>query len=409
MALQGLDQPDHNLAILKFHQWIEKAREMGSGDASLDLKHPFVPSSKVQAYFQDIDNIEKILAALYGTSELPVDAQEIKRKYAKVFCILLLIGRGRYINSFVRRDNLSDGHLPFDGRPPSFPPSSSTAPNFFEEFCDKQWGFCTPVFEENMFKGFETKEILPIIYRRKLAGGGSATTYEIKLHDEYNLLNPESKVEGVSWSPCRSHVQSAYFKQDPDHQHANTFVLKRYRTQDAGKYFENEVNAFRKLRSAGRHPNIIGYHGCFIHNETYNVILELADQGTLEQYFARTPPPTSGEDIIAFWRGILGVISALLSIHGIPYSDYEGPQIFQGYEMKRPCFSLLELLKTNFFSWHQDVKPSNILIKSSPGGSPYSSQFKLADLGLSHFKKKMSSQVEATDGDTYGTRAYGRQ
>lgn len=76
--------------------------------------------------------------------------------------------------------------------------------------------------------------------------------------------------------------------------------------------------------------------------------------------------------------------------------------------MKRPYSSLLALLKTNFFSWHQDVKPSNILIKTGPGGSPYSSQFKLADLGLSHFKK-MSSQVEATDGDTYGTRTYGRQ
>ena len=77
--------------------------------------------------------------------------------------------------------------------------------------------------------------------------------------------------------------------------------------------------------------------------------------------------------------------------------------------MKRPRSFLLKLLKTDFLSWHQDVKPSNILIKTGRGGSPYASQFKLADLGLSHFKKKMSSQVEATDGDTYGTRTYGRQ
>lgn len=321
---------------------------MGTGDASLDLKYPFVPKSKVEAYFQDIVNVEKILATLYGTSELPVDPQEIKRKYAKVFCILLLCGRGCYIDSFVRHDNLSDGHLPFDRRPPSFPPSSSTAPNFFEDFYDRQWGFCTPDFEENLYKTFEEKEILPITYKRELAGGGSATTYKITLHEEYNKLNPKSKVEAVSWSAYRSHVQSAYFKQDPDHQHTNTFVLKRYRTKDADKYFFNEVGAFRKLRNAGRHPNIIGFHGCFIHNGTYNVILEFADQGTLEEYFARTAPPTSGEDIIAFWRGIFGIIGALLSIHDIPYADYDGPQIFHGYETKYPSSSPLKLLTTDF-------------------------------------------------------------
>ena len=270
MVSREPDQPDHDLALVEFHRWIEEARVRGTSDASLDLKHPFVPLSKVQAYFGDIVKIEKILAALYGISELPVDAREIKRKYARVFCILLLIGRGRYIDSFVPRVNLSDGHLPFYERPQSFPCSSSTAPDFFEAFRDGQWEFCTPDFEENMKKEFEAKEILPIIYKEKLRGGGSANTYKIKLHKEYNLLNPGSKVEAVSWSPYRSHAQSAYFKQDSDHEHTNTFVLKRYRTQDAEKYFDNEVSAFRKLRHAGSDRNIIGYHGCFIHNGTYS-------------------------------------------------------------------------------------------------------------------------------------------
>lgn len=58
--------------------------------------------------------------------------------------------------------------------------------------------------------------------------------------------------------------------------------------------------------------------------------------------------------------------------------------------------------------WHQDVKPRNILVKSKKGRSPYDCEFKLADLGSSHFRKHVSSQGEATDRDTYGTRAYGR-
>ena len=47
-------------------------------------------------------------------------------------------------------------------------------------------------------------------------------------------------------------------------------------------------------------------------------------------------------------------------------------------------------------------------MKSKKGGSDYDCDFKLADLGLSHFKKHMPSQGDATDRDTYGTRAYGR-
>lgn len=212
MALKEPDQRDHDLAIVRFHEWRGKAQVKGTGDASLDLKHPFVPSSKVQAYFQDIDNIERILAALYGPSELPIDAQEIKRKYAKVFCILLLIGKGCYIDSFLSRGNLSDNHLPFYERPQSFPPSSSTAPDFFEAFFDRQWEFCTPDFEQNMNKNFEAKEILPIISKQELAGGASANIYEIELHEEYNLLNLGSKVEAVSLSSHCPNDQLAYFK-----------------------------------------------------------------------------------------------------------------------------------------------------------------------------------------------------
>lgn len=67
----------------------------------------------------------------------------------------------------------------------------------------------------------------------------------------------------------------------------------------------------------------------------------------------------------------------------------------------------MEILLIFLPRWHQDVKPSNILVKSK-GISPYDCEFKLADLGLSHFKKHVPSQGEATDRDTYGTRAYGR-
>ncbi|RQM04828.1 hypothetical protein DH86_00003915, partial [Scytalidium sp. 3C] len=57
--------------------------------------------------------------------------------------------------------------------------------------------------------------------------------------------------------------------------------------------------------------------------------------------------------------------------------------------------------------WHQDVKPANILVSSRQGGSPYEWQFKLADLGFSHFKRAVDGAGEATDHDARGSRTYG--
>jgi hypothetical protein len=60
---------------------------------------------------------------------------------------------------------------------------------------------------------------------------------------------------------------------------------------------------------------------------------------------------------------------------------------------------------TDFFRWHQDVKPANILVKSHGVDSPYDWRFKLSDLGLSHFKK---TSQDGSDFDAYGTETYGK-
>lgn len=58
--------------------------------------------------------------------------------------------------------------------------------------------------------------------------------------------------------------------------------------------------------------------------------------------------------------------------------------------------------------WHQDIKPANILVMSNGQNSPYMYDFKLADLGLSHFRKHVPSEGDALDKDTCGTRTYGK-
>lgn len=59
-------------------------------------------------------------------------------------------------------------------------------------------------------------------------------------------------------------------------------------------------------------------------------------------------------------------------------------------------------------SWHQDLKPANILVVVHENASIYKGiSFKVADLGLSHFKTIMEGDAEAVDLDTFGTRTYG--
>ena len=61
------------------------------------------------------------------------------------------------------------------------------------------------------------------------------------------------------------------------------------------------------------------------------------------------------------------------------------------------------------YSWHQDIKPDNILIVRKPGAPVWDCHFKLADLGLSHFHKAAEGGVDTWGADAQGTRDYGRR
>lgn len=65
----------------------------------------------------------------------------------------------------------------------------------------------------------------------------------------------------------------------------------------------------------------------------------------------------------------------------------------------------------NDCSWHQDIKPQNILVLSDPDHRDRYI-FKLADFGLSHFRSLTANQEQVTgtemlDRDSRGTREYG--
>jgi len=92
----------------------------------------------------------------------------------------------------------------------------------------------------------------------------------------------------------------------------NVFILKRYLTKDAEDHYNREIRGFNTIK----HPkSMIGFYGSYIHGGSYNILLEFADKGSLEEYFQHETPPSHGEDIIKFWAHLFELTKALNAIH----------------------------------------------------------------------------------------------
>ena len=160
-----------------------------------------------------------------------------------------------------------------------------------------------------------------------------------------------------------------------------------------------------KLRWGGKpSEHIIAYYGSFIHGHSYNIILEYADQGTLEDFMRKTDSPSSAEDSLLLWDRLFDVTHGVMTIHGQIDNDSSASQILNGYALYTTRHVPL-LIST--YRIHQDVKPANILVFGGNGTSPYDCHFKIADLGLTHFKPNSSHSDDPAYLDAFGTRAYG--
>ena len=62
--------------------------------------------------------------------------------------------------------------------------------------------------------------------------------------------------------------------------------------------------------------NIIAFYGGFEQESSYNIILEYADGGNLDQYMELTPSPTNRQERHDFWINFLDIFDGLAVIHG---------------------------------------------------------------------------------------------
>jgi hypothetical protein len=110
---------------------------------------------------------------------------------------------------------------------------------------------------------------------------------------------------------------------------SNTYFLKTCREKDA-QYHYKEVEAYTILmRQEDVSCNLALFHGSWVHNQTYHMLLEYVDGGTLMEFFRRTEPPSAAKDKIEFWEKLLELIKPVRRIHEIPSLEEEG-KCYQG-------------------------------------------------------------------------------
>jgi hypothetical protein len=203
VMLDQMSQPDHNAGLQAFYQWERDSFINVVSDLITGETRSFMPVENLKAHFQEYGRkkLNKILSLVFRPEEVPVDSEAILKSYTAVFCILLHTGKARYIEHFASYDDLSDQRLPLDpaSRPANFPVATDE-PHFFERFCETQWTYCVPIFQRPMLnRHFEPHRLLPIIYRERVATGGSAILYKIRLHGRYNkLLSDEFRSVSLS-------------------------------------------------------------------------------------------------------------------------------------------------------------------------------------------------------------------
>lgn len=189
----------HDLEIQSFLRFVENGKQKGTRSPPWDSENEecyFLPYPDLRQYFADNERLSTLLkAALKSQGPLSVAQSDIRAGYSNVFATLISIGRGEYIEIFVRRDGLSDAKLPFYQRPVDFP---QTEPDFFEEFYKRQWTFCAPPMTYQRSTEWDVHRTLPIVGKVALGSGGSSVTYKIDIHPAYDRLDARRTADEVS-------------------------------------------------------------------------------------------------------------------------------------------------------------------------------------------------------------------
>ncbi|KAF7187457.1 Mitogen-activated protein kinase kinase 2 [Pseudocercospora fuligena] len=355
-----------------FMIWREKHRVKKLGQnlaGQLSPDRTFIPAAVVEDYLREGKywRARKLLQEVCDSEE---DARAVADDYPRIFCILAELGRrkARLIKQFVRNPSFSDTRLPFGdaSRPPRSFPADPNDASFYEKFYKAQWKYCAPELRAHTRLDWPDEYILPFTHLKRKDEGHDAKVYRAEIHIAHDKLSSRP-----SETQC--------------------YALKSFRKSGEGtQAHERETTAFTHITNLGSRqtPGLITYYSSFTHLGTFNIILEFAEVGNLEEFYESAIRPVGGEQIINFWENLFDTTKALFTIH----ESYLGQRASGNHLLPQ--------------GWHHDLKPANILV-SHCNRRLYPYCFKIADLGLAHFKTVIEGDDEAEVRARFGTRTYG--
>lgn len=178
-SLRSLDP-----ALQEVLEWINRRRVQN------ESLPDFVPLTEVTEYFKNNTTLLKqAIKASFGGKESRPQLPSIADGFACIFCILISIGKGHFIDLFQTHD-LNDARLPFYDCPQSFP-NDPGDDSFFGTFRDHQWRFCAPILQQRSHtRRYTSNDILPYLDKQEIPGatGAGSTVYKVHIHADHDRL-----------------------------------------------------------------------------------------------------------------------------------------------------------------------------------------------------------------------------
>lgn len=327
MASLGHWPPISCVASIEFDAYFRKHHEIGTLGTfpnGSDDTEEYLPNSARNDYFTEATT-KRILRQLYPArpGPLPVHGSSVQTHYSRVFATLLHIGRAERITEFVSKPHFKDQHLPFLERPADFPDTPFDP--YFDKFAEAQWKFCAPDLDYQRKVDWNAQQILPFRRFEKLGRGKSGVAYRIEIHPSHDQLRTDRRRGSESNTGLLSRSKS----EEAIARTARSYVLKIFHSRKGSETdWDHEVESHVVLRSSLNDAGgVVRFHGCYTHGPTFNVLLEWAELGNLEQLMKRLEPPQTKEDALTFWKSYLGMLRTLENLRRMVYDDESAYQL----------------------------------------------------------------------------------
>lgn len=319
--------------IQEFERFVKQRRRQGSrgliSSNSAEAGCFYVPDTDLVTFFEDEDRLMRILRHIIPSPSYHRQHHHILERikegeYLKVFAILLLIHHGYAIQYFLENPELSDAKLPFDKGAADKFPNPASEPYIFDAFFKQQWMFCVTKLRYRKYVKYSENQILPFQTEdlEYLRSGSSSRGLLITVDPEYDeLYTRDRRLNGSFPSAGQSTNLMPLSGNDP-----HRFVLKIFQREipDGKEQYDQELESYANILHAGNDQNIVSFFGSFKHGDTFHIILEYANKGTLEDLMEKSPPPTGPEALHELWGALLRLLQAFQKLHDLPFEGNKG-------------------------------------------------------------------------------------